>query len=91
MVTEETAEFIVVERINYKKGHMPREVLHLAEAGAIEPSTLCGYSFDHRTMIPLSSWGKPDREWCGKCARVKLARESCGRAEIDSSEKDPEE
>lgn len=71
MVTEETLR--VVERISRKRDRQPVETLHLADADTIEPQTLCGREFDSRTMIPLSSWGKPDRVWCDECRRVSEA------------------
>jgi len=90
MVTEEIG-FIVVERTTHKKGHMPREVLHLSKADDTTVKTLCGWEFSNRTMIPLTSWGNADREWCGRCQIQKAALEASGRAEIDSTEKQTEE
>ena len=70
MVKDETG-FEVVERILRKRDRLPVEILHLCRVGDLPGKvTLCGRSFDNRTMIPLESWGNPDRVWCAQCFRA---------------------
>lgn len=70
----EDADLVVVERTIRKRWRHPVEVLHLGYKGSLT-KTLCGRDFDHQTMIPPTSWGKPDRVWCAQCFRARNSKD----------------